>query len=169
MRRINKIAIFSGRFDPPTVGHIIAVEDLAAEYMRVYVVVLDYPGREGCSARIAKKIFDHHMGRIMPDISRDKIITIINTVHFEKMTRQIFQALLKNNEIYGAVEYVSGNRGVLKTMRCICDCRYLSRRKINRGKRIESKIDMESIYSATRVRKKMENGGKNIYSEYRIK
>lgn len=169
MRRKNKIAVFSGRFDPPTTGHLIAIEDLAAEYMRVYVVVLDYKGREGCSSRIARRIFDHHFGRIMPEISSDKIITIINTVHFGKMTHQIFQAFLKNNEICGAVEYVSGNREVLKTMRSICDCRYLSRRRIKRGKSIESKIDMESVYSGTRVREKMQTGGKNIYSEYRIK
>jgi nicotinamide mononucleotide adenylyltransferase len=169
LKRKNKIAIFSGRFDPPTTGHLIAISDLAAEYMRVYVVVLDYPEREGCVARIARAIIKHHFDRVLCDISRDKVVVIINTVHFGKMTRSIFNAMLKGNEICGPVEYVSGNQAVLKTMRKICDCRYLTRRKIKSGKSIESKVDMESIYSATRVRNRMQRNKKNIFSEYRIK
>jgi nicotinamide mononucleotide adenylyltransferase len=38
-----KTILFSGRFDPPNLGHIMTLQRLAQEYAKVIVCILDYP------------------------------------------------------------------------------------------------------------------------------
>jgi len=40
---MTKTILFSGRFDPPHLGHIMTLQRLALEYDKVIVCILDYP------------------------------------------------------------------------------------------------------------------------------
>lgn len=73
--------LFSGRFDPPHIGHVITVARLASQFRRVLVYVLDYPEREysmayslsvlreACAhmARVDICANSHHFGKISAD------------------------------------------------------------------------------------------------------
>lgn len=43
---LSKIVLFSGRFDPPHIGHIITISKLVREFKEIMVVVLDYSEAE---------------------------------------------------------------------------------------------------------------------------
>ena len=40
-----RVAIFSGRFDPPHIGHVLTKIKIAKEYEFLIVPILDYPDR----------------------------------------------------------------------------------------------------------------------------
>ncbi|MFA5166857.1 MAG: adenylyltransferase/cytidyltransferase family protein [Candidatus Paceibacterota bacterium] len=106
-----KTAIFSGRFDPVHLGHVLTILKLLDRFDRVVVVILDYPEREGCTAQEAFDIFQS----VFIHISSPRMITlIINKDHFATISREQYLDLIKTvGAKNDGVVYVSGNRKVL--------------------------------------------------------
>lgn len=163
----DKIGLFSGRFDPPHTGHIIAIEDLMTRFMKVYVVILAYKGREACTAFEARTIFNHHFDRILPIVSRNKVEILINTDHFGFISKE------KITKLPHFDVYLAGNEQVLRHMESLgYECEDVSRTKIFAVESllapIEAKINMQKIYSGTMVRKLLKKMGKTFRDHYRL-
>lgn len=110
-------AIFSGRFDPPHMGHIQTILKLAKRFSKIVVVVLDYPERKITNAIEAMKIFNYLFDMVFPDIARSKIDVVVNDIHFGKITFGEYDAFLRNiGACYNHTLYLSGNPEVLKNM-----------------------------------------------------
>lgn len=123
---ITKVALFSGRFDPPTEGHVLAFLRLMLKYAAVIVVILDYKDRE-VKASVAKKLIDLHFDMVLPPITRSKIITVINDKHFGVITKPQLESFLKKHRLKFDT-YISGNAEVLYHVRKLgYECRYLPR------------------------------------------
>jgi len=141
------IGLFSGRFDPPTAGHFMAVETLLMKYAQIIVVVLDYKGREFCSAINAKKLWDYHFDITLSPIARSKVVTVVNKHHFGFI-----------NLVFDT--YISGNVEVLEHMKKLeYKCQYLPR--------VAFPLDY-SVYSATNVRKAMTAYDMSLEDYYRL-
>lgn len=155
---LTQTCLFSGRFDPPTAGHFVAIETLCLQYAQVLVVILDYKSRDVSAAK-AKQLFDYHFDLILPPVARGKIVTVINNNHFGMITKeQLDKFLIKNTLTFDT--YVSGNVEVLQHMEKLgYNCRYLPR--------VAFPLDY-SIYSATNVRKAMKNYDMSMEDFYRI-
>ena len=154
-----EIGLFSGRFDPPTAGHFVCVETLMLKYSQIIVVILDYKGRDGCTAEKAKQLWDYHFDLILPPIVRSKVIVTINTHHFGQITKEQLEAYLEKNNLKFDI-YLSGNVEVLKHMESQgYKCRYVPR--------VAFPLDY-SVYAATDVRKTMKNMDMSMEDYYRI-
>jgi len=114
---VNKTAIFSGRYCPPHLGHILTIFELCKKFNRVVVVILDYPSREFCTAHEAKDIFDKLFKYIFNGIYDGKIYVVINNIHFAKITVSEYLSFLKSirTNYYDSI-YFSGNNRVIKHM-----------------------------------------------------
>ena len=109
---MKNVAIFSGRFDPPHLGHVMTILDILTKFDMVIVPVLDYPEREVCSCRDACIIFN----KIFLGLNKGgKIQIIANNIHFGKITREEY---FKTIGIFllcpEQCVYLSGNNKVLK-------------------------------------------------------
>lgn len=114
----NKTAIFSGRFDPPHLGHLHTILNIAKVYGRVLVVILDYPDREVCSADEARDIFNSIFDAMLPETTRSTIQVVINDIHFASITFTQYDLLLRNNGLcLNHSIYLSGNPEVLANMK----------------------------------------------------
>lgn len=155
---VTQIGLFSGRFDPPTAGHFVAIETLLLQYAQILVVVLDYKGRDVPASK-AKLLFDYHFDLILPPISRNKVIVLTNHDHFGMVTKPQLERFLKRNNIKFDV-YISGNVDVLKHIEKLgYTCRYLPR--------VAFPLDY-SVYSATDVRKAMDSYDMSMEDFYRL-
>lgn len=153
------IGLFSGRFDPPTAGHFMAVETLLMKYAQIIVVVLDYKGREFCSAINAKKLWDYHFDITLSPIARSKVVTVVNKHHFGFITKKQLNTFLKKNNLVFDT-YISGNVEVLEHMKKLeYKCQYLPR--------VAFPLDY-SVYSATNVRKAMTAYDMSLEDYYRL-
>ena len=133
-----KTAVFSGRFDPPHVGHILTILKLACRYKVVLVVILDYKGREAVTARKAMNIFNAILSRVENSV----ILVTINKDHFAKITkRQYYELLVKNNINPLKAKYFAGNKSVIKRFELLG----LNHKFIPRSE----------CYSGTEIRKRM--------------
>lgn len=113
-----KTAIFSGRFEPPHLGHLHTILNIAKVYGRVLVVILDYPDREVCSADEARDIFNGIFDAMFPDTTRSTFQVIINDIHFATISFAQYDTLLRNNGIcINHSIYLSGNTEVLENMK----------------------------------------------------
>ena len=155
---MTQIGLFSGRFDPPTAGHFVAIETLLLQYAQILVVILDYKGRDVPASK-AKLLFDYHFDLMLPPASRNKVITLINSDHFGMITKPQLERFLKRQNIKFDV-YISGNVEVLKHIEKIgYVCRYLPR--------VAFPLDY-SVYSATDVRKAMDSYDMSMEDFYRL-
>ena len=155
---LTKIGLFSGRFDPPTAGHFVAIETLCLQYAQVLVVILDYKSRD-VSAVKAKQLLDYHFDLMLPPIARNKIVAVINKDHFGMITKEQLDRFLKKNCLTFNT-YISGNIEVLQHMeRLGYKCRYLPR--------VAFPLDY-SVYSATNVRKAMKAYDMSMEDFYRL-
>lgn len=107
-----RTAIFSGRFDPPNLGHVITINKLLEKYDKIIIVILDYQEREGCDTSVAMSVF---MDALCHSIYRKKISIKVNTTHFGKISKNeiknVCQGIADSME---NVVYVGGNREVNK-------------------------------------------------------
>jgi hypothetical protein len=146
-----KTGIFSGRFDPPHIGHLFTILKLASIYGKIVVVILDYPERETCSAERARQLFDKLFHIIFPEISFSKIDIIVNSIHFGKITFSEYDLLLRNiGACYNHTVYLSGNDEVLKHM----NNEQIPYERVERSE--------EEIYTGTIIRKEMKNKEKSL-------
>ena len=113
----NMVGIFSGRFDPPHLGHLMTILDLCKLFQKIVVVVLDYRGRPTCSASMAVLIFETLFEDFLPQICANKIECIVNHTHMAEVSVSEYDDLL---EAVGTTRansiYLSGNPEVLKHM-----------------------------------------------------
>lgn len=96
---MNKTILFSGRYDKPHIGHIITIQQLAEEYEKVIVCILDYPGQFYTieeRVRIMKKVLSKCTGNYQ---------VITNKTNFEKITKQ----QMEDEGIPEFTHYGSGN------------------------------------------------------------
>ena len=107
-----KTAIFSGRFDPPHIGHLMTIEKLLKRYDMVVVVVLDYQGRVSCNAKNAQS----SLVRGCNKIGGNGIISITsNKIHFGQITKGEYHQLLNHVcAVPSDTVYVSGNEAVIE-------------------------------------------------------
>ncbi len=158
--------IFSGRFDPPNLGHVITIGNLLLEYLQVVVVILDYPGREACSAVDAKSIFAHHFARLLAPVALNKIRLEINTEHFGLITRQQFDARLRDWGLrWEDCDYLSGNNDVLPNIgRMGMRARFVPRVDIDGAGALD-----DQIFSGTNVRATMGKFGMGLADYYDVR
>lgn len=100
MKEKTKIALFSGRFDRPHVGHIISLQRLAQKYALVKVLILDYPEQQ---------FSVQYRGQMLKEclsMCKGTFEVVVNKEHFGKIT---------NDEIdnYDFDVYCSGNQSCL--------------------------------------------------------
>jgi cytidyltransferase-like protein len=92
--------IFSGRFDPPHLGHIATINKLAEEFSTVVVVVLDYGSRRFPISYCMEVLWETVR-------EQNKILVKANKTHFGEVT----EAELLS---FGCSHYASGNLSVLR-------------------------------------------------------
>ena len=96
--------LFSGRFDPIHLGHLISILRLATKYNKVVVVILDYLGRSS-PAQYSKQILEESLSHCKGNFE-----VLINNVHFGKITIKQLESIPKFDV------YAAGNMKVLKHM-----------------------------------------------------
>lgn len=158
----NKTAIFSGRFDPPHLGHILSILELARLYGKVAVIILDYPDREECSVDEARDIFNKLFDLFFPPIARQVIQVEVNDIHFAHISFAEYDALLRNiGCCMNHSIYVSGNLEVLENMKKQgIKARFFARSN-------------DYLYTGTKIREEIDKnklpkdiiGGVGVYSE----
>jgi hypothetical protein len=137
----NTVGVFSGRFDPPHLGHLMTILSLCRDYARVVVPILDYPQREACSSQAAMSIFESIFDGLFPEACAGKVEFCVNDIHMGKITAEQYDMFLcscglsRDNSVY-----LSGNPLVITHMESIGV----------RNRFIERSFD--SIYSGTIIR-----------------
>jgi cytidyltransferase-like protein len=118
LKDMYKTGVFSGRFDPPHLGHIQTILKLSKRFSKIVVVVLDYPGRKAVDTEGAKDVFNYLFDMVFPEISRSKVDVVINNIHFGKITFAEYDAFLRQiGACYNHTVYLSGNPSVLDNMK----------------------------------------------------
>lgn len=149
-------AVFSGRFDPPNLGHVLTLEHLLKKYRFVLVPILDYSAR-GTSARSAKIIFEHHFS-VSP-----KIKFVINKTHFGEIPKTEYYNLLDKHKMERKYTiYLAGNSMVLAHFRDLCvPYAYVPRVQIQG-------LD-QYIFESTKIRETMKKTGESLAEIYNLK
>lgn len=158
-----KIGVFSGRFTPPNLGHVMTIRKLMDEYDKVVIPILDYPERGECSAKEAKKIFEYFFFELFNHGTKSNLHFVVDNVHFGQISIYQLATLLSGIgcEI-DKITYLSGNEEVLKHIQSLgVPCRFVPRVSI-------SGID-QYLFESTRIRKEMENTGKNLEEIYNLR
>lgn len=149
-----KIAIFSGRFSPPHLGHIVTIKNLFYKYDKVIVVILDYPERIGCSANVAQELFKKVFYTNKSQL--ENVVFVQNDKHFGRITKlQLKMLLVNTGELFDEMVYVGGNKEVNKHIESL---------KVIPVEYIPRTI----IYNSTSLRKKIKEGV-SLEDQYRIK
>jgi cytidyltransferase-like protein len=126
---VNKIALFSGRFDPIHLGHVITIGRLLEKYKKVIVCILDYPERSFLvdnNVSILKTFL-----RCWNDREKNRVILTVNKTHFAKITPEEIQTICWNavNTKFEKFTYVGGNEEVNSHVKGlgVIDVEYISR------------------------------------------
>lgn len=155
-----KTAIFSGRFDPPSLGHVLTIQNILTKYSKILVITLDYPGRAGCNADTAEALFRKVFSYLEFDWlyhSEKGVKFIQNKEHFGVITKMELKILLVNNGItdFDKAIYAGGNLAVnshIEKLGCI-DVEFIPR---------------TIIYNSTAIRDKIAQGV-SLEDQYNIK
>jgi nicotinamide mononucleotide adenylyltransferase len=113
-----KIAVFSGRFDPPHLGHIMTLTKLAGEHDLVLVPVLSYNNRLVMASEAVQIIQDTFKGTV----TGAKVKPFVNLIHFGEIYYCQYHELLRRSGIEPSINdvtYYSGNQEVLEHMKSI--------------------------------------------------
>lgn len=142
-------ALFSGRFDPPNLGHTITIFRLLNEYDKVVIAPLDRD-REGCDIKLCEAIFK----TIFELIGCKRVYIIPNKTHFGKiMPKEIYDICECIGKKINDITYVGGNKKVNKHIKSlgIIKVKYIPR---------------TILYNSTEIRKKMAQGEslENLYN-----
>jgi hypothetical protein len=100
---LGRIALFSGRFDRPHIGHIIQIMRLGQRFSRVVVPVLDYP-EQRYPVQYRVQILSEALA-----MARGNYSIVSNKCHFAKITRE--EALEFEFDVY-----VGGNIDCIRNM-----------------------------------------------------
>jgi len=101
MEEKTEIALFSGRFDRPHIGHVVSLQRLAQKYAMVIVVMLDYPEQQ-FSVQYRKQLLCECLA-----MCKGTFQVLINKEHFAKITEEQLSR-------YAFDVYCSGNQQCLK-------------------------------------------------------
>jgi len=158
-----KIGVFSGRFDPPNLGHVLTMQYLLDNYDRLIVPILDYPERSGCSAKDAQRIFQYHFRQFGQFASDFVIQFIINKTHFGKISKLDYEILLESNCINPAeTTYLAGNQEVLDHIKSLGIKAEFVPRVMIPG------LD-PYIFESTKIRNQMKTTGETLGEIYNLK
>lgn len=154
-------ALFSGRFDPPNLGHVITVGWLLRKYRQVIIAILDYPEREACGVIDAMHMFRTCFSLLRPN-SLDSITLLIDDIHFGKIKLDRIKFLCRSVFIkFGDVVYVGGNESVNKHIKSLgLPVDVLPRVKLqgDYGEIGEYLYDDQYVFESTRIREKIKKG-----------
>jgi len=145
-----KTAVFSGRFDPPHLGHLDAILNLGRMYARVVVVILDFPGREAGCADEVKDLFNHLFDHICSPATRNSYQAVVFDRHFAEISFSEYDCFLRNiGACLSHSIYITGNQEVIANMKKhMIPYRYYPHR-----------IFLENyIYSGTKRREEIKEG-----------
>ena len=146
-----KTALFSGRFDPPNLGHVITVLRLLKDYDMVAIVPLN-KDREGCDIDTCVRLFS-----LVFTLSccMDKIIIKPNKTHFGKIKPiEIYELCDRINQNINKITYVGGNKLVNEHIKKlgIIKVQYIPR---------------TILYNSTEIRNKMTQG-ESLEDQYNL-
>lgn len=160
---IIKIGVFSGRFDPPNLGHFMTISKLIQSTNFMLIPILDYKERIACTAIEAKKIFEYCFNLFLPSFSCNKIKFIICNKHFGEIKRIEFINLMETCGIgYKDIIYYSGNTDVLSHMKSLFV-------KTEFVPRVDIPDIDQFIFESTKIREKMINENKKLEELYNLK
>lgn len=159
-----KVALFSGRFDPPNLGHVITINWLLEAYDRVVVCILEYIDRCGCSTVEAKDIFNTVYS------SNKKVSIVHNYTHFAHISYGELLQICKINGICPkTMVYVGGNKTVNEHIKKMFPVEEIPRVVL---KKLNSKElylpDDQFVFESTRTREKMYRSGQDLGYQYNI-
>jgi len=110
----DKIVLFSGRFDPPHIGHLCTIIKLAQKYGVVKVPILDHPERR-FPVIYCKKMIEDVLNKTKLDVKFS-----VNNIHFGRITKEEIDKY-KPFDLY-----ISGNLAVLRHVETIgIPCEYV--------------------------------------------
>lgn len=118
MENTVKTGIFSGRFDPPHVGHVITVNRILKCVDYVWIVILDYRERF-VVAKQSLQIFNDVF------MYNNHVFYVINNIHFGKITQEELEQLIHTISPTLSINdcvYFGGNEQVnehIKSLKCI--------------------------------------------------
>jgi len=145
-----KTAVFSGRWDPPHLGHLDAILNLGRMYARVVVVILDYPERESACADEVKDLFVSIFDKICSPSTRNCYQFVVWNRHFAEIDFAEYDCFLRNiGACLSHSVYITGNQDVIANMK---------KQQIN-YRYYPHRIFLENyIYSGTRRREEIAKG-----------
>lgn len=154
-RCFKRTAIFSGRFDPPNLGHVITTLHLLGKYHVILVVLDNDEYRECIDADLAIDIFSTVFEYIDP-----KPVVISNLHHFQFIELVDLAKLVKDCGLEPKdTVYVGGNKEVndhIKKLNYI-DVEYVERIKLVKKDRLYLPAD-QYMFESTRIRNKIARG-----------
>lgn len=95
-----KIALFSGRFDPPHVGHVVSILRILKYFDQIKIVLLDYEKRKFPSQYCLNILYEVLSGK--------NVVFFKNSTHFGKIT----ESEISKFKPFDA--YFAGNMAVLR-------------------------------------------------------
>jgi nicotinamide mononucleotide adenylyltransferase len=158
-----KAAVFSGRFDPPNLGHVLTISRILHEFDIVIVPVLDYHGRGACTADEAVAIFNETFDRLRHTTGRRPIF-LTNKVHFADITATQYLQLIAlcNVPRETSVTYLSGNREVLANFKRMgLKHRYVVRVTIPQVK--------QQVFASSRIKAVMNASETDLKAMYNVR
>jgi hypothetical protein len=160
-------ALFSGRFSPPNLGHVLTILRLLQDFKKVVVVILDYPERKGCTVDVAQDIFGTVFKMI--GIPKERLVIAKNDIHFGKITSLQLEGLLNNLDLkICKTTYVGGNQEVNDHIMSLglMDVMGIKRVVISDG--ITNYLPKDQyIFESTRIRDKIDKG-ESLGGQYNI-
>ena len=139
------IGCFSGRFDPPNLGHVLTILELLQTYETLLIPILDYEDR-ALPADDARRIFWAFAERAKIE---KRVQFFVNDVHFGKITWEQYSQVCDPYQPE-VVRYLSGN------VRCLQHMRTIGARVAHVPRVTIPGIDQEQ-FSSTSVRRVMAN------------